>query len=168
MLVPDWLRPRLPLLGLVAVGVCVALWVGRTPDPLDNPAFDALARAHGRKMAADAAALDSATHRVARDTVRVRSVIAHYDTLRDTLNIHDTVQVKVIVAKADSVVRACSDLVLSCVARSRIADSVIADLRLDNDVLRAARPTGLRKFWNDVKVPLAFVGGVIVGVKVTR
>ncbi len=66
---------------------------------------------------------------VRHDTVRLSKTLAHFDTLRETLNVHDTVAVERFVVAADSAVRSCRETVsafaLSCSAK----DTVIADLR---------------------------------------
>jgi hypothetical protein len=66
---------------------------------------------------------------VKRDTIRLARTLSHYDTVRATLNIHDTTEVIRFVTAADSAIAACrvtvGDLVSSCAAK----DTVIADLR---------------------------------------
>ena len=65
---------------------------------------------------------------VKHDTIRLTRTLTHYDTLRETVNIHDTVSVLRFIAQADSTVKVCRetvrDLSLSCAAK----DSVIRDL----------------------------------------
>ena len=63
------------------------------------------------------------------DTVRLTRSLAHYDTVRSVLNVHDTIAVERFVATADSTVRACRETVsafaLSCAAK----DTLITTLR---------------------------------------
>lgn len=66
---------------------------------------------------------------VKRDTIRLTRALTRYDTVRATLNIHDTTEVIRFVTAADSAIAACrvtvGDLLSSCAAK----DTVIADLR---------------------------------------
>lgn len=68
------------------------------------------------------------------DTVRLTAVLRQYDTLRMTLNIHDTTEVIRFVAQADSTVRSCRQsvdaLALSCAARDTIIRDLTAKLAL--------------------------------------
>ena len=137
---------------LVGLGILLVLLAVRSPsDPLDNPAFDALSRAHSRKMAAQAVALDSARTQVVHDTVRVAFAVHEYRTLRDSLRITDTVQVKVFVAKADSVVRSCTALVESCALFRVRAESSLAGLTLDRDVWKAVAESRKPSRWSRVQ-----------------
>lgn len=170
----DSLRQRLALYcGLVFAGLVLAALVLRpAPASLDNPAYDALVRAHSRKLAAQAVALDSARVALTEQQTTVTRTVTKYRAIRDTLNIHDTVQVKVFVAQADSTVRACSALAESCDVFRVRAESSLAGLALDRDRWKLAhdaqRPSGLRRAWDRVKVPLAFTAGLYVGAKAVR
>jgi hypothetical protein len=174
---PDFrqLDPRTALrIGVwVLLGLLLALGVRSLGDrPDDNPAYDALSKAHTRRMAADSVALVSAREALVTAQGRVATHIATYRTIRDTLRLSDTVAVRVFVERADSVVRSCSALAVSCDQFRVRADSTIAGLRLDRDRWRlaaeSARPSGLRLAWDRVKVPLAFVAGAYVGSRVVR
>lgn len=95
-----------------------------------------------------------------------------YRTIRDTLNIHDTVQVIRFVARADSVVRACTELQSSCALFRVRADSVIAGLTTERDALtaevKALHPSRVGRLWGQVKVPAAFLAGAWIGSRVVR
>lgn len=78
---------------------------------------------------------------VKTDTLRVFRTIYKYQTLRDTLDIHDTVQVKVFVAASDSVRRVCTDLKTSCQRALASADSLLKSERAVNAILMAQRPS---------------------------
>lgn len=101
---------------------------------------------------------------VSRDVYRYREI-------RDTLNVTDTVQVIRFVERADSVVRACTELQSSC-ERFRVhADSVIADLSVENAALKAAipKPPGkIRRVFLQMKAPLIFAAGLYIGAKAVR
>jgi hypothetical protein len=92
---------------------------------------------------------------VRRDTVHLTRTLAHYDTIRETLTITDTIAVRRFVLAADSTVKACrqtvTDLTLSCAAK----DKVIHDLR----GLLALRvsPDGTHATWKE-KLAWAAVG----------
>jgi hypothetical protein len=123
-------------------------------------------------MAADAQALREARTALAASQDTVTRTITRYRTLRDTLNIRDTVQVKVYVQRADSVVRSCTGLLSSCALYHVRAESVIAGLQTENDALaaevKALHPSRLRTAWSRIRLPLAFVGGVWVGSRIVR
>lgn len=92
------------------------------------------------------------------DTLRLVRWVKAYDTVRTTLRITDTVDVKRYVQTADSTIAACrqsvTSLTLSCAAK----DSVIADLRAMNAVKIAP---SARVPWHQ-KV-LWGLGGVVIG-----
>jgi hypothetical protein len=98
--------------------------------------------------------------------------VIRYKTLRDTLRLTDTVAVREFVERADSVVRSCSALAVSCDAFRVRADSTIAGLRLDRDRWRlqaeAATPSGFDRFVRRTLPVVAFVGGIYVGSRVVR
>ena len=168
-----FLRRHARLVGLLVTG-CVALGVVRGwPVPSDaDPYASAIIRAHSRKMAADAQALREARTALAASQDTVTRVVTRYRMLRDTLDIHDTVQVVRFVERADSVVRACTELQSSC-ERFRVrADSVIAGLTLEHDALaaevKALTPSRVGRLWSRVRVPLVFAAGLYVGAKAAR
>ena len=123
-------------------------------------------------MAADAQALREARAAVVHDSVTVTRTVARYHTVRDTTRLTDTVWVKQMIAQGDSVVRACTELQSSCALFRVRADSVIADLTTERDALqaevKALRPSGLSRVWNQVKVPAVFLAGAWLGTRVTR
>jgi hypothetical protein len=98
--------------------------------------------------------------------------VYRYRTIRDTLNIRDTVQVRVFVERSDSVVRACTELQNACQQYRVRAESVIADLHVENDALRAEvkaiHGSRIVNVWNKIKLPLAFTAGVYAGSRIVR
>lgn len=132
--------PKALRYGCAFVGVLLLLAIifrlGHAPDTSDNPAYDALVKAHTRRMAADSVALDSAKQALATSHTQVTRAVTRYQTLRDTFNIHDTLQVIVFRERADSVKRSCTALDNSC-DRFRVrADSSLASLTTDRDFWR--------------------------------
>lgn len=116
-------------------GLLIALGVRslRPSVPAENPAYDALVAALNRKMAGDSVALDSARVALATAHASVTRTVTRYQALRDTLNIHDTLQVIVFRDRADSLKRSCTQLDNSCERLRVRADSVIADVTLDRN-----------------------------------
>ncbi len=87
------------------------------------------------------------------DTIRLTKTTTRYETLRDsvfatdTLLAHDTTFIRV-VASADTAIKACRDVVSSCAANLRLADSLrLIDARLIK-TLRAQRPSFVRR-WSE-------------------
>lgn len=154
---------------LLAFGLCVSR---PSNDGADNPAYDALAKAHTRRMVADSLALADAQEKLVRHEAVASRQIVKYRTVRDSLVITDTVKVKEFVERADSVVRSCTDLQNSC-ERFRVrAESSLAGLRLDRDRWRltaeSLRPSRLDLFVRRTLPVLAFAGGIYVGSRVVR
>lgn len=105
-------------------------------SPPDDSARDILAVDLARRMHANALALDSARHALAARRTQVTQTVTRYQTVRDSLVITDTVQVKVFVQAADSMKRSCMAYVESC-DRFRVrADSSLASLTTDRDFWR--------------------------------
>jgi hypothetical protein len=94
----------------------------------------------------EAARLDTV---VKNDTVKLTKAVTHFDTLKQTVNIHDTVEVLRTIAAADTAIRVCkatvTDLLLSCAAK----DTVIADLRkiIANNVGASVPAAASRSSW---------------------
>lgn len=137
---------------LCVVGLLLALGVRSCPTAARNdPSRDVLAVALARRMHANALALDSARGELALAQQAARRVVTRYQELRDTFNIHDTLQVIVFRDRADSVKRSCVDLDNAC-ARFRVkADSSIADLTLDRDRWKRATESLQPSRWDAVK-----------------
>lgn len=136
----------------VALGCGIAVGVRSCPTSRDDdPSRDILAVALARRMHADALAYDSARVALNRASARSQTMIARYSEIRDTLNIHDTLQVIVFRDRADSVKRSCVELDNSC-SRFRVrADSSIADLTLDRDRWKRATESLQPSRWDGVK-----------------
>src|SRR4051812_31488471 len=100
---------------LCLLGLLFAVGIRSCPASRDDdPARDILAVDLARRMHANALALDSARVALASAQQSARRVITRYQELRDTLNIHDTLQVIVFRDRADSVKRSCVELDDSC------------------------------------------------------
>lgn len=157
------------LLGvLLALGVR-ALAAG---DPAENPAYSALSKAHTRRMVADSVALVQAHEALAAAQSRTARTITQYRSHRDTLRITDTIAVKEFVARADSVVRSCSELSNAC-ERFRVrAESSLASLRLDRDRWRQmaedSRPNAISRFVRRTLPVVTFGLGLYVGARAVR
>jgi hypothetical protein len=161
-----------PIVCVLVLLLGVGMVRGCAPDPTDNPAYDALSRTLTRRIRADSLALDSARVALAVADKSVTHTVTRYHTLRDTLHLTDTLWVKAVVASADSVVRACTELQTSCQRFRVTAESTIADLRTEREALQAAvkasRPSKLDGFVRRALPVVGFVAGVWVGSKVTR
>jgi type I site-specific restriction endonuclease len=84
------------------------------------------------------------------DTVRVNKTITKYETLVDSIRTTDTLTVReqIIVAAADTAIRACREVVRSCAENLRVADSLHV---LDQRIIRAyqrAQPSFVRR-WSE-------------------
>lgn len=153
------------VVGLLAVAVALRV---RAPAPADNPAYDALAAAHSRKMAADAVALGEAQVALRAAADHVHRDVVRYSQIRDTLNIHDTLQVIVFRERADSLKRSCADAVESC-DRFRVrAESSLAGVTLDRDRWKLEAESRRPSKWRGALPYVAFVGGVWMGSRVVR
>lgn len=160
----------------VAVGILIALGIRslRPSVPAENPAYDALVAALNRKMAGDSLSLDSARVALAKSSINAGRTIVRYRTARDTVLQHltDTVRVKEYVARADSVVRSCSELLSVSSLYATRCDSAQASLRLDRDRWKLSaeslKPGRFDGFVRRALPVVAFVGGVYIGSRVTR
>lgn len=106
------------------------------------------------KAEADSARADSLSRVAAVDTVMLTRWLTRYDTLRDTLNVHDTLSVIRYVAAADSTIHACraavSSLSLSCAAKDTLIETqarTIAKLRTIPMPKAEAPSWGSRLLW---------------------
>jgi hypothetical protein len=111
-------------------------------------------RAIGQRLQQDSARAAGTVRRTDslffRDTVRLRDAVTRFVHRTDSLFVTDTftVRERIIVATADTVIRACQATVASCQARVAARDSLIivlgqqreADQRLAVARLRASRP----------------------------
>lgn len=100
---------------------------------------------------------------VRRDTVTLTRLITRYDTVRRTLNIHDTTEVTRYVATADSTIHACREAVGSLTTLCQRKDTIISDLRAQLAVRNVVPPsasTAQRVLWG--------LGGLALGVVVGR
>jgi hypothetical protein len=111
-------------------------------------------RAIGQRLQQDSARAAGTVRRTDslffRDTVRLRDAVTRFVHRTDSLFVTDTftVRERIIVATADTVIRACQATVTSCQARVAARDSLIivlgqqreADQRLAAARLRASRP----------------------------
>ena len=83
------------------------------------------------------------------ETVTVR--VDRVRTLRDTLNVTDTIQVLVYLERADSALDACSEFVTSCERLRVAADSTVRSLEAERDAIRqyaeSVKPAWIEKHW---------------------
>ena len=110
-------------------------------------------RAHGAQLSAEYVRAKTI---VKTDTLRLFRTVYKYQQLRDTLDIHDTVQVKVFVAASDSVRKVCTDLKPSCQRALASADSLLQSERAVNAILMHQRP-------GKIGLALKLIGAVGVG-----
>lgn len=114
-----------------------------------------------------ARAAEQATTVIRRvDTVRVW--LTRYDTLRQTLDVHDTVSVWQFVAAADSSAKACTELANDCAAFRLTADSTIHAMGRERDsyakLWQAAKPSK----WAKAKPYLFGALGLWLGLQLRR
>ncbi len=146
-----WYRLRPYLIGAAFLGVLV-LWLHeRRAVDYSNDAYDALAKVYNRRMVADSLALDSARVQLSVKTIQVTHDVYRYHTLRDTLNIHDTVQVAAFVQRADSVVRSCQELQNSASFFVSRCDSAQSSLRIDRDLWKTRYEGSRPSRWESAK-----------------
>lgn len=119
------LRVRLTvgLVALVAVGAAL-LWLDHGTDVAENPAYDAIVAAHSRALAARR---DSTREEVATADSAVTRTLVRYHTIRDTLNIHDTAQVKVFVKVAAGLADSVQTLQRTIADDRRATNDLLAD-----------------------------------------
>jgi hypothetical protein len=106
-----------------------------------------------------------ATH---ADTIRIEHWTPVYKTVHDTLlrNVHDTVEVLRFVQAADSTIKACSDLVSDCQARTRILTAQVAAVEAERDLWKKQAPGFLQRHEGAVCTAtgiLGAVGGFVLG-----
>jgi len=88
---------------------------------------------------------------IAHDTVVRNRTLVSYRSLRDTLVITDTVQVKVALARADTVIRADSTAIRSLVLGIHVRDATIFNRDSTIKVLNARFPTAANRTVTDLK-----------------
>lgn len=96
-----------------------------------------------------------------RDTIRLTREVTKYRSIRDTLKITDTVQVKEFVRQADSTIKACTEVVQTCEQKDSAHRIIEAGLRKQNDALKSLLPTKTERFFTAAKWTLI---GAAVGV----
>lgn len=104
-----------------------------------------------------------ASSAVARDTIVLTKWLTKYDTVRHTLNIHDTVAVVTYLNTVDSTMHACREAVGSLTTLCERKDTLIADLRAQLAVRVGAPPKSSiaqRVLWG--------LGGLAVGIVADR
>ena len=80
-----------------------------------------------------------------KDTIRLKIYTQSYKTLRDTLRITDTVQVRATLALADSTINACSVALQTCETRVALRDQRIAVLDSLLTVERKRQPGFIKR-----------------------
>jgi hypothetical protein len=93
---------------------------------------------------------DSVRVEFVRDTVIVSKRISVFRTLVDSIRHTDTLTVResVIVAAADTAIRACRSVVRSCGESLRLSDSLVANREAVIRALRRSQPSALRR-WSE-------------------
>lgn len=140
---------------LATLGGGVLGWVLHTPHP---PSV---------AVQVAQAAVTTATRQAAKaetvyvhDTLTFTKLRAHYDTVRSTINVHDTVAVQQFVTLADSTIQTCSTALRSCGATVVAQNTVTVTQRRLLDAVMADRPSRLRAVLTDAKwAALGFVAG---------
>jgi hypothetical protein len=163
---------------LLVVGGCLVILAAvlavRSPaDPLDNPAYTALSRAHTRKLASQAAALDSARTALVQHTAQTGRTLVRYSTIRDSVFVPvshtDTVEVLAklprFLTASDSLHDACTSLVESCAVFRVRADSSISGLMLDRDLWKGIAESRKPSRWDVVREWGIRAGVFYLGVK---
>ncbi len=143
------LRPY--LVGAAFLGVLLLWMHERRQVDYSNDAYDALAKVYNRRMVADSLALDSARAQLSVKTREVTRDVYKYRTLRDTLNIHDTIQVKQFVERANAMERSCSDLQASASLFVSRCDSAQSSLRIDRDLWKTRYEGSRPSTWDAAK-----------------
>lgn len=96
-------------------------------------------------------ALAMSNLRVKHDTVVLNRAVTSYVTLRDTINIRDTVQVKVALERCDSVVAAVGPTIASLTVGIKTRDATIVNRDSVISVLNARFPSKKAQIVNDAK-----------------
>lgn len=114
------------------------------------------------------AAIHDTVTRLLRDTLWRAAIVTtppktHEDTVRSV------VQLPIVVAAYDSLHRSCFAFVVTCdaykaAAESRFAADSVYQMGLES-ALHASQPGRLAAIWNRVKLPLAFGGGLYLGLR---
>ena len=140
MTLPPWVKAVAALLAATAIVVLGVQWGGAIGRNAVLAASEASTRHSLDSLRTVAQAVDTIYR---TETVTLRRVDTAYVRLRDTLNVHDTIQVKVFVERADSVVKACSLLQLTCAERHTVDSATAAGWQQMYRAERAARPAAL-------------------------
>ena len=106
--------------------------------------------------------------RVVHDTIVLAKWETSYKTIHDTVlrNVHDTIAVIQFVHTADSTLKACTDLVSDCQARTKILTEQVAAVSAERDIYRKQAPTFLMRNEGAVCTAtgvLGAVGGILLG-----
>lgn len=155
----------------VSVALIVVLALGNVAQCADNRGVYANQRATLKQLQ-DAehrvtiwqARYAEASSTVRRDVDTVRVRVTRVDTLRQTLNIRDTLEVIRYVAATDTALRTCSELANSCALFRVTADSTNHSLTVERDAWRRMYEARNRRLeWQAKAMPVALVLGVAFG-----
>lgn len=106
---------------------------------------------------------DSVERQLKNRGAAVTTSIARYRTRRDTLVITDTVQVREVLATADTVIRSCQSLVLTCRAAMEIKNDLIANQDSTIRALIAMQPSRTQKVTSTaIKVGIGVLLGLVI------
>jgi len=106
--------PRYIVVALLCMGSFALGWHLHPPAP---PSYQPTIAIRERAAAAETVFV--------RDTVHFAKWRTHYDTVRATLNIHDTVEVVKFVQVADTTIFSCRKALLSCTTALQKKDTVV-------------------------------------------
>lgn len=166
--------PRVPALALTfparilykSIAVVAAaglLWFGKScydASVVEKAALVASQKHFAQQADSLKKALKLSDARIAHDTVVVNRAVARYVTLRDTITVTDTVQVKEALARCDSVVAQVGPTIASLTAGIRTRDATIINRDSTIRVLNARFPTTRQKIVTAAK----YVGtGIVLG-----
>ena len=96
--------------------------------------------------------------RYVHDTVEVARWRTAYQTIRDTINVHDTVQVRAALADADTTIRACTVALSRCDSIQAVNDTLTTALQRAVHLEAKSKPG----FWDRVGLFVGY-GGVVSG-----
>jgi len=96
--------------------------------------------------------------RYVHDTVEVARWRTAYQTIRDTINVHDTVEVRAALADADTTIKACTAALSRCDSIQAVNDTLVTALERAVHLEAKSKPG----FWDRVGLWVGY-GGVVSG-----
>jgi len=139
---------------LAVVALVGLLWVGKScydSSVVEKAALKASQKHLTEQKDSLEKVLAVSNTQVAHDTVVRNHAVTSYRVLRDTLRLTDTVQVKVALARADTVIQADSSAIRSLVLGIHVRDLTIVNRDSTIRVLNASFPTARNRIVTDLK-----------------